>query len=121
MKMILTFLFLFNFFCNAAANTALPLTNSLPETGLAGLETLCKPLSRSLSRSLSFSRSRSRSRSLSLSRSFSRSLSLSRSLSTLPGKFGGAGILFFFGVVAPVFCPVCVPSLRGNCTFLVSR
>lgn len=27
----------------------------------------------------------------------------------------------FFGVVAPVFCPVVVPSLRGNCTFRVSK
>lgn len=26
-----------------------------------------------------------------------------------------------FGVVTPVFCPVAVPSFRGNCTFLVSR
>lgn len=27
----------------------------------------------------------------------------------------------FFGVVTPVFCPVVVPSLRGNCTLRVSR
>uniref|UniRef100_A0A2M4D7B8 Putative secreted protein n=1 Tax=Anopheles darlingi TaxID=43151 RepID=A0A2M4D7B8_ANODA len=27
----------------------------------------------------------------------------------------------FFGVVTPVFCPVVIPSFRGNCTFRVSR
>lgn len=35
------------------------------------------------------------------------------------GKFGPVGGIRF-GVVTPVFCPV-PPSLRGNCTFLVSK
>lgn len=71
----LTFRFRLIFFCSAAASTALPLTSSFPDTGLAGRDEV--------------------------------------------GKDGG--MICFFGVVTPVFCPVVVPSFLGNCTFLVSR